>query len=63
MKKICIGIIVLLRLFSFASDAVIPEAGFLPDSAKISVESGITGIVTLSIPEISLSNHEQDSFF
>ena len=63
MKKIILLLLLLLGGESYCSDSGSFAAGNLRRSSSFAVESGISGVVTLSIPEISLSNHEQDKFF
>ena len=63
MKKSVLLLLLFSGCLSYCCASQVFRAGNLPDSSNFSVESGISGIVTLSIPEISLSNHEQDKFF
>ena len=63
MKKIILLLLLLLGGKFYCSDSGSFVAGNLRRSSSFAVESGISGVVTLAIPEISLSNHEQDKFF
>jgi len=57
------NIIVLLALAAWSACAAVPPAGVLPGSAAIDAEAGLTCLVTLSIPEISLSDSKPDEYY
>ena len=57
------NIIVLLALAVLPVFSAVPPAGFLPETSGIDAEAGLTCLVTLSIPEISLSESKQEEFY
>ena len=57
------NIIVLLVLAVLPVFSAVPPAGFLPETSGIDAEAGLTCLVTLSLPEISLSESKQEEFY
>ena len=47
-------IIILLALVAWSAFSAVPPAGLLPETSGIDTEAGLTCLVTLSLPEISL---------
>ncbi|MBQ6597902.1 MAG: LamG domain-containing protein [Lentisphaeria bacterium] len=56
-------IIALLALAVLPAFSAVPSAGILPESSRIDVEAGLTCLVTLSIPEISLTDGKPEEFY
>ncbi|MBQ9437491.1 MAG: hypothetical protein IJU50_04095, partial [Lachnospiraceae bacterium] len=57
------NIIILLALAVLPVFSAVPPAGFLPESSGIDAEAGLTCLVTLSLPKISLSESKTEEFY
>ena len=63
MMRTVRNIIVLLVFAALSAFSAVPPAGFLPESSGIDVETGLTCLVTVSIPEISQSEGKPEAYY